>query len=173
MIYFFSRKVLKPVSESYEKTDCKTDFPHGKTGVSLPHGRFPQFQDRGLWNRTFRRVCDRESTQGQNHSQKRGRKINLIYRGIVVSGFPLSPGFYLVFNYGMVKRVPYKTCSNCGFISVRILTFLIVYIHSEMDSPHNVFVCGHTSFLSVSCASYMPENQQMSRSKITRAFFDF
>lgn len=23
----------------YEKTDCKTDFPHGKTGVSLPHGR--------------------------------------------------------------------------------------------------------------------------------------
>lgn len=80
MIYFFSGKVLKPVSESYEKqkrfitdasheiknaahdhrcqhrshrddgggkrvdaeyekTGCKTDFPHGKTGVSLPHGR--------------------------------------------------------------------------------------------------------------------------------------
>ena len=124
----------------------------------------PQFQDRGLWNRTFRRVCDRESTQGQNLSQKRGRKINLIYRGIVASGFPLSR-LLLGFHYGIDKRVSYKTCSNCGFISVHILTFLIVYIHSEMDSPHNVFVCGHTSFLSVSCASYMPENQQMSRSK--------
>jgi len=31
--------------------------------------------------------------KGQNLSQKRGRKINLIYRGIVVSGFPISPGF--------------------------------------------------------------------------------
>lgn len=48
MIYFFSRKVLKPVSESYEKTDCKTDFPRGKTGVSLQYGRFPQFQNRGF-----------------------------------------------------------------------------------------------------------------------------
>ena len=74
----------------------------------------------------------------------------------------------------MDKRVPYKTFVRIEcFISVHILTFLIVYIHSEMDIPHNVFVCGHTSFLSVSCASYMPENQQMSRSKITQAFFDF
>lgn len=29
----------KRVDAEYEKTDRKTDFPHGKTGVSLPHGR--------------------------------------------------------------------------------------------------------------------------------------
>ena len=80
----------------YHRPDRKRKAGHAFR-TFLPYGRFPQFQDRGLWNRTFRRVCDRESTQGQNLSQKRGRKINLIYRGIVASGFPLSPGFYLVF----------------------------------------------------------------------------
>lgn len=76
----------------YHRPDRKRKAGHAFR-TFLPYGRFPQFQDWGLWNRTFRRVCDRESTQGQNLSQKRGRKINLIYRGIVVSGFPLSPGF--------------------------------------------------------------------------------
>ena len=112
------------------------------------------------------------STSGTHSSNAFWRKIRFHLTNCSVWLPPLSR-LSLGFHYGIDKRVSYKTCSNCGFISVHILTFLIVYIHSEMDSPHNVFVCGHTSFLSVSCASYMPENQQMSRSKITRAFFDF
>ena len=80
------------INVAYHRPDRKRKAGHAFR-TFLPYGRFPQFQDRGLWNRTFRRVCNRESTQGQNLSQKRGRKINLIYRGIVASGFPLSPGF--------------------------------------------------------------------------------
>ncbi|RHA90983.1 hypothetical protein DW914_03305 [Roseburia inulinivorans] len=33
-----------------------------------------------------------------------------------------------------------ETCSNCLFINVSFLTALIVYIHSAMDSPHNMSV---------------------------------
>ena len=118
------------------------------------------------------RPTTRLSTSGTHYSNAFWRKITFHLTNCSVWLPPLSR-LLLGFHYRIDKRVSYKTCSNCGFINVHILTFLIVYIHSEMDSPHNVFVCGHTSFLSVSCASYMPENQQMSRSKITQAFFDF
>ena len=33
-----------------------------------------------------------------------------------------------------------ETCSNCLFINISFLTALIVYIHSAMDSPHNMSV---------------------------------
>ena len=53
----------------YHRPDRKRKAGHAFR-TFLPYGRFPQFQDRGLWNWTFRRVCDREGTQGQDHSQK-------------------------------------------------------------------------------------------------------
>ena len=74
------------------------------------------------------------STSGTHSSNAFWRKIRFHLTNCSVWLPPLSR-LLLGFHYGIDKRVSYKTCSNCGFISVHILTLsLCTFINPDRPS---------------------------------------
>ena len=61
-----------------------------------------------------------------------------------------------------------ENSSDCLFIHGSI-----VYVHSKNGRPALCVRLRKTLFATLLCASYMSENQQRSRAKIIRVFFNF